>query len=344
MARDATVARNDDSAWHDATVASHATLASPAGVAGYAIIKGELRVPNTLNFSVFPTLDPFAKAVYYQLFLLSRGFRKDTCLISLAKLARVVLMSQRKVQDTIACLEKRGLVKKLETKLGGPSRGILFRIPVLVASTAPDATPADSATRAGGATLAPHATQARDATVAPGANNKEEADDDLKKQSSSNAERLTSDEAAVENHSSAAVPRESQESGDQHLTLVQSAYERATGNRWNRSDHETYVQNGLRNMPADKIISALEAVANRTPARINSFRYLVRNLSGRTTRAAMPGTESNSSGSCEESATMPSAASTTHRAISSKTSNAGALAKPYSSTTTSSASLPDRLC
>jgi hypothetical protein len=139
LAGDATVARNEESAWHGATVAQDARVAPDASVAGYAMVKGELRVPNTISFSIFPTLDPFAKAVYYQLFLLSHGFRKDTCLISLSKLARVVLMSQRKVQDTIAYLEKRGLVKKLEAKLGGQSRGILFRIPLPVAGMAPDA-------------------------------------------------------------------------------------------------------------------------------------------------------------------------------------------------------------
>jgi hypothetical protein len=49
--------------------------------------KGELRVPNTINFSLFPTLDPFAKAVYYQLYLLSHGFKRDTCNVGLAKVS-----------------------------------------------------------------------------------------------------------------------------------------------------------------------------------------------------------------------------------------------------------------
>ena len=97
MAPDATVARNDTPAWHGATVAPHATLAPHATVERYARVKGELRVPNTINFSLFPTLDPFAKAVYFQLFLLSHGFRKDTCLVGLPNLSRSVLMSQRKV-------------------------------------------------------------------------------------------------------------------------------------------------------------------------------------------------------------------------------------------------------
>jgi hypothetical protein len=80
----------------------------------------------------------------------------------------------------------------------------------------------------------------------------------------------------VENHRGAAAPRESLETDNRHLSLVRSAYERATGNRWNRSDQEAYEQNGLSNVPAEKIISTLEAVTDRTPARINSFRYFVR--------------------------------------------------------------------
>jgi hypothetical protein len=55
-------------------------------------------MPNTINFSLFPTLDPFAKAVYYQLFLLSHGFKRDRCIIGLAKLATMVIMSLRKVR------------------------------------------------------------------------------------------------------------------------------------------------------------------------------------------------------------------------------------------------------
>jgi hypothetical protein len=101
LAPAATVAQTKDSAWHDATEAPDATLASRAIVERFAMVKGELRVPNTINFSLFPTLDPFAKAVYYQLFLLSHGFKRDTCIVGLSKLSKSVLMSQRKVQDAI---------------------------------------------------------------------------------------------------------------------------------------------------------------------------------------------------------------------------------------------------
>jgi hypothetical protein len=98
LAPHATVALGTHPGWHDATEASLTTVASDASVELYAEVKGELRVPNTVSFSLFPTLDPFAKALYYQLLLLSHGFQRDTCIVGLAKLARSVLMSQRKVQ------------------------------------------------------------------------------------------------------------------------------------------------------------------------------------------------------------------------------------------------------
>ncbi len=62
------------------------------------------------------------------------------------------------------------------------------------------------------------------------------------------------------------------------LALVRTAHEWATGNRWTKSDLEAYELNRLATVPAEKIVSALEAVANRTPARINSFRYFVSEL------------------------------------------------------------------
>ena len=279
LAPHATVAPNDSSPWHGATVAQDATVASGATVARYAEVKGELRVPNTINFSLFPTLDPFAKAVYYQLFLLSHGFKRDRCIVGLAKLATAVLMSLRKVQDTVTYLEKRGLIKRLGSALGGTSKGNIYQVMLPAAGTAPCATVAESATLAGDATLAPRATLARGTTVARHATNKDDDDDDKnKKQSSSKGRTSTGDSKPVENHRCAAAPRERQDTADGDFALVRAAYEKATGNRWNKSDSEAYNENGIKKVPVDKIISVLEAVARRTPAKINSFNYFVKEI------------------------------------------------------------------
>ena len=45
----------------------------------------------------------------------------------------------------------------------------------------------------------------------------------------------------------------------------------ATENRWNQSDSEVYEQNKIGNVPATKVISVIDAVARRTPTKINSF-------------------------------------------------------------------------
>jgi hypothetical protein len=324
LAPRATVAQNDISAWHGATVAPHATLASHATHARYARVKGELRVPNTINFSLFPTLDPFAKAVYYQLFLLSHGFRKDTCLINLPTLARLVMMSQRKVQNTIVYLESRGLVKRIGSRLGGKKRGNYYQ--VLIPEDVPPSNPnippencdenetdcmAPDATRAPRASLAPHATVARGATI-------KNDDDDIKikNKSSSKGEEPEISNESMENHTCAAAPRD-KETAD--FLLVREAYEKATGNRWNQSDSEAYEQNSIANVPPEKIISIVETVVRRTPTKINSLNISSRKSPRSRIRATAPGKKNALRKSFTRFATFPSAAQTIRCRISWKT-------------------------
>jgi hypothetical protein len=283
LAPRATVAQNDIPAWHGATVAPHATLAPHATVARYARVKGELRVPNTINFSIFPTLDPFAKAVYLQLFLLSYGFKKDTCLINLPTLARLILMSQRKVQNTIVYLESRGLVRRIGSRLGGEKRGNYYQ--VLIPEDVPPINPnippencdeIEADCMAPDATLVPRACLAPHATVARGATIKNDDDDiKIKNKSSSKGKEPEIGNAPVENHTSAAAPREKETT---NFLLVREAYEKATGNRWSQSDSEAYEQNSIANVPPEKIISIVETVVRRTPTKINSFKYFVKEI------------------------------------------------------------------
>jgi hypothetical protein len=126
------------------------------------------------------------------------------------------------------------------------------------------------------ATLAPRATVAPNATVAPHATNKD--DDELKKQSSSKDGHRLSVVTADENHNGAAAPQERKTTGDPEFVSVRTAYERATGNRWSKSDTGAYEENRLDTIPAGKIISVLEAVVRRTPTKINSFRYFIKEI------------------------------------------------------------------
>ena len=81
----------------------------------------------------------------------------------------------------------------------------------------------------------------------------------------------------VENHNCAAAPRE-KETAEQNFLLVREAYEKATGNRWNQSDSEAYKQNNIGSMSANKIASVIETVVRRTPTKINSFKYFVKEI------------------------------------------------------------------
>jgi hypothetical protein len=82
----------------------------------------------------------------------------------------------------------------------------------------------------------------------------------------------------VDNHSRAAAPPKNGESSDRHFSLARTAYEKVTSNRWRNSGSDAYEENGPGKLPAQTIISPVEAVAWRTPAKINSFNYFVKEL------------------------------------------------------------------
>ena len=282
LAPRATVAQDDIPAWHGAIVAPHATLARHATVARYARVDGNLRIPNTISFRLFPTLDPFAKAVYYQLYLQSYGFNSDTCLVSLPALAKSVRMSQRKVQNTISYLESRGLVKRLGSRLGGKDRGNYYQVfvPEDAPSNNPNVPPdecdeTEIGCMAPDATLAPRASLALHATVARGATNQIDDDDIKIKNKSSSSKGNEIGGKLVENHACAAAPREKE---TENFLLVREAYEKATGNRWSQSDSEAYKQNNIGSVPTSKIASVIETVVRRTPTKINSFKYFVKEI------------------------------------------------------------------
>ena len=107
---------------------------------------------------------------------------------------------------------------------------------------------------------------------------KDDDDDDELKENHHQSAALSQISPSVENHSSAAAPRERHETAAEHFALVRDAYERATGNQWKKSDSAAYNENRLEKIPAEKIISALEAVTQRTPAKINSFRYFLKEI------------------------------------------------------------------
>jgi hypothetical protein len=80
------------------------------------------------------------------------------------------------------------------------------------------------------------------------------------------------------NHSGAAAPRESETIQESDFDRVRTAYERLTGNRWSQSDTEACKKHGLDQIQVGTTISVLEAVIKRTPFKINSFKYFIREI------------------------------------------------------------------
>ena len=104
-------------------------------------------------------------------------------------------------------------------------------------------------------------------------------DDDYKRQSSSNGGGASLGAITQsENHSGAAAPREKQEISNRDFAVIRATYEKVTGNRWTKSDSETYAEHSLDRMPVDKITSVLEAVNQRAPVKINSFKYFFKEI------------------------------------------------------------------
>jgi hypothetical protein len=176
------------------------------------------------------------------------------------------------------------LAKRLGSRLGGKDRGNYYQVfvPENVGPNSSNIPPekceeAETGCMAPNATLAPRASLAPHATVARGATIKND-DDDIKiknKSSSSKGEETEMGGEPVENHTCAAAPREKETA---NFLLVREAYEKATGNRWNQSDSEAYKQNNIGSVSANKIASVIETVVRRTPTKINSFKYFIKEI------------------------------------------------------------------
>jgi hypothetical protein len=129
----------------------------------------------------------------------------------------------------------------------------------------PGADSASNACRAGSATVAPHA------TLAPGAT---EGKNNHHQRGTQHFAVITADR----DHSGAAPPREKETNRESDFDRVRTAYERFTGNRWNKSDTEAYEKHRLDQIPAGRVVSVLDAVVKRIPFKINSFKYFIREI------------------------------------------------------------------
>jgi hypothetical protein len=86
----------------DAISAPHAEIAP---------VRGHLRVPNEILYNILPTLKPSEAIVLLRLYALSHGFQKNTCTVSLDKLASSCNLSRTQTRVCVRNLERKKLIK-----------------------------------------------------------------------------------------------------------------------------------------------------------------------------------------------------------------------------------------
>jgi hypothetical protein len=76
-----------------------------------APVRGHLRVPNEVIYNILPTLKPSEAIVLLRLYALSHGFQKNTCTVSLDKLASGCNLSRTQTRVCVRNLERKKLIK-----------------------------------------------------------------------------------------------------------------------------------------------------------------------------------------------------------------------------------------
>lgn len=79
--------------------------------ADIAPVRGHLRVPNEVIYNILPTLKPSEAIVLLRLYALSHGFQKNTCTVSLDKLASGCNLSRTQTRVCVRNLERKKLIK-----------------------------------------------------------------------------------------------------------------------------------------------------------------------------------------------------------------------------------------
>jgi len=266
-----------------ATVAELATHANLTTVDNLATldklteVKGELRVPNTIIDSLLPTLEPAAALVYLRLYRLSRGYRKETCIVGLQKLATATNTSERTVQRAIEDLERRRLISREGASFGGRTKGIQFRVRV------PAAQDANLTTVANLTTLANLATIKDDDLL--NTNHHQSANDPsfpqppiVQPQHARSARRESCDPSGLRKTSAATARAESESPPLDHLAQTITAYTTVTRNPWLQTDTVAYLQHHVDQVGVEKVKRVIQTVFQRAESRVNSFSYFVKEI------------------------------------------------------------------
>jgi DNA-binding Lrp family transcriptional regulator len=143
LATSASLSSDDRKASFYLPVAGDDQLASPANLSQLIdqapVINNWTAWPNEVFDKVLPHLKPQDQVVLLRLYRLSRGFKSDTCLVTINKLASSCNISGREVYRSIERLEAKGLVKRISVDFNNKNlheRGTTFKVYLPIVTTA----------------------------------------------------------------------------------------------------------------------------------------------------------------------------------------------------------------
>ncbi len=96
-------------------------------------------MPNEVYDKVLPLLKPQDQVILIRLYRLSKGFKNDTCLVTIGRLANSCNISSREVYRSVERLEATGLIKRISVDFNNKNameRGTTYRVnlPIVVSA------------------------------------------------------------------------------------------------------------------------------------------------------------------------------------------------------------------
>ncbi|MGH9424831.1 MAG: helix-turn-helix domain-containing protein [Terriglobia bacterium] len=285
-----------------ADLTTHDNLTRVDSLANLTEVKGTLHVPNTIVDGLLPALEPAAALLYLRLYRLSHGYRNESCIVGLQKLATATHTSQKTIQRAIDYLEKRRLIVREGVNLGGRTRGLQFR--VRVPGSLANLTTLDKT-----ATVVKMASPARVAKMTTLVNLANNKDDDLlntnhhqsgddpsfpqppiaEPQRARAAWRESGDPSGPSKTSAATARIKDESPPLDHLAQTITAYTSTTKNPWLQTDTVSYLQHRIDHVPVEKLKTVIQTVFERAECRINSFAYFVKEILGTNNQRTLGG-------------------------------------------------------
>ncbi len=198
---------------------------------------GYLKLHRQIVDFLYPQLDPAEQAIHLQLYRLSWGYNKTTCIIGLPKLAQRSGMSTSAAQQAVNRLMTKGLIKKVRMILGkGIEQGVEYEVPL------PDSL--------FNSTSLPESTSLVDLNS------------------------IIENKYIIENFDARAPMRDTRAKAASRNKKIQTHFQTLTGKPWLPTDEQALDL--IEHLGEDAIVEMMTRIRQRSPEPIGSFAYFAK--------------------------------------------------------------------